>query len=114
MIGTCFRKLHESSCSSALSGPCSWESRRTKQRSLALPMSNSALRELNRLLGNQPFMAGDQLSLADLMVAPQIYYLAATPEGRMILKDTAAWLGRMNARASMKATLPPEALREAA
>ena len=61
-------------------------------------------------------MAGDQLSLADLMIAPQIYYLAATPEGRMILKDTAllAWLGRMNARPSMKATLGPEALRKAA
>jgi glutathione S-transferase len=80
----------------------------------AVPDAEVCLRELNRLLGNQPFMAGDQLSLADLMVAPQIYYLAATPEGRMILKDTAAWLGRMNARASMKATLPPEALREVA
>jgi glutathione S-transferase len=82
----------------------------------AVPDAELCLGELNRLLGNQPFMAGHQLSLADLMIAPQIYYLAATPEGRMILKDTAllAWLGRMNARPSMKATLPPEALRKAA
>ena len=82
----------------------------------AVPDAELCLGELNRLLGDEPFMAGDQLSLADLMIAPQIYYLAATPEGRMILKDTAllAWLGRMNARPSMKATLPPEALRKAA
>jgi glutathione S-transferase len=82
----------------------------------AVPDAKLCLSELNRLLGDQPFMAGDQLSLADLMLAPQIDYLAATPEGRMILKDTAllAWLGRMNTRASMKATLPPEVLRKAA
>ena len=57
-----------------------------------------------------------QLTLADLMVAPQVYYLAATPEGAAILKDTAllSWLGRMNARPSMMATVPPEALRKAA
>jgi glutathione S-transferase len=82
----------------------------------AVPDAEVCLRELDRLLGEQPFLASDQLTLADLMLAPQIYYLAATPEGRTILKGTAllAWLERMNARASMKATLPPEALRKAA
>jgi glutathione S-transferase len=82
----------------------------------AVPDAELCLGELNRLLGDQPFMAGDQLSLADLIVAPQICYLAATPEGGMILKDTAllAWLGRMNARPSMQATLPPDAFRKAA
>jgi glutathione S-transferase len=81
----------------------------------AVPDAELCLGELNRLLGDQPFMVGDQLSLADLMLAPQVSYLAATPEGRMILNDTAllSWLERMNARASMKATLPPEALRKA-
>jgi glutathione S-transferase len=82
----------------------------------AVPDARVCLGELNRLLGDQRFMAGDRLSLADLMLAPQIYYLAATPECRAILKDTPllAWLGRMNARASMKATEPPEELRKAA
>jgi glutathione S-transferase len=82
----------------------------------AVPDARVCLGELNRLLGNQSFMAGDRLSLADLMLAPQLYYLAATPEGGAILKDTAllAWLGRMSARASMQATEPPEELRKAA
>jgi glutathione S-transferase len=82
----------------------------------AVPDANLCLNELNRFLGDQPFLAGNRLSLADLVLAPQLYYLAATPEGANILKDTAllAWLGRMNARDSMKATLPPEALQKAA
>jgi glutathione S-transferase len=82
----------------------------------AVPDARVCLGEVDRLLGDQPFMAGDRLSLADLMLAPQLYYLAATPEGGVILKNTAllAWLGRMNARASMQATEPPEELRKAA
>ena len=82
----------------------------------AVPDARLCLGELDRLLDDQPFLAGDQLTIADLMLAPQLYYLAATPEGAAILKDTAllSWLGRMNARPSMMATLPPEALRKAA
>lgn len=82
----------------------------------AVPDARLCLGELNRLLGDQSFFAGEQLTLADLMLAPQIYYLAATPEGSVILEDTPLleWLGRMNARPSMKATLPPAPLRLAA
>jgi len=82
----------------------------------AIPDARLCLGELNRLLGDQSFLTGEQLTLADLMLAPHIYYLAATPEGSVILEDTALleWLGRMNARASMTATLPPAPLRLAA
>jgi glutathione S-transferase len=82
----------------------------------AVPAAELCLGELNRLLGDQPFMVGDRLSIADLMLAPQLCYLEATPEGRRILNGTAllAWLERMNARPSMLATLPPETLRKAA
>jgi glutathione S-transferase len=82
----------------------------------AVPDAKRCLGELDRLLGEQSFLAGAQLTLADLMLAPQLAYLAATPEGNAILKDTAllAWLERMKGRASMKATMPPEALRRAA
>ena len=45
----------------------------------AVPDAKLCLEELNRLLGNQSFLAGEQLSLAELMLAPQPYYLAATP-----------------------------------
>jgi glutathione S-transferase len=82
----------------------------------AVPDARRCLGELDRLLGEQSFLAGAQLSLADLMLAPQLAYLAATPEGSTILKDTAllAWLERMKGRASMQATMSPEALRRAA
>jgi glutathione S-transferase len=82
----------------------------------AVPDARLCLGELNRLLGNEPYLAGDRVTLADLLLAPQVYYLAATPEGETILENTALlrWVERMNGRPSMQATLPPEALRKAA
>lgn len=82
----------------------------------AAPKATTCIVELDRLLGDAPFLAGDELSLADLMVAPQLDYLAATPEGRAPLKGTGleGWLQRMRARPSMQATLPPAPLRAAA
>ena len=82
----------------------------------ALPKARICLGEIDRLLGDQPFLAGDAVSLADLMMAPHLAYAAATPEGKTMLKGTGleAWLARMTARPSMRATLPPAALRSAA
>jgi len=80
------------------------------------PKVPTCIGALDRLLADHAFMAGDRLSLADLMLAPQLDYMAATPEGRAAMHGTAlpAWLERMNARPSMQATLPPEILRKAA
>jgi glutathione S-transferase len=80
------------------------------------PKLPTCIGALDRLLGGQAFLAGERLSLADLMLAPQLEYLAATPEGHSAIQGTAleAWLHRMSARASMEATLPPENLRKAA
>jgi glutathione S-transferase len=63
-------------------------------------------------LGDQRFLVGDRVSLADLLLAPQIDFLAATPEGRALLGGTAlaGWLERMNARPSMQRTQRPAAL----
>jgi glutathione S-transferase len=82
----------------------------------ALPDAQLCLGELDRLLGDQSYLAGDEFSLADVLLAPQVYYLAATPEGASILAGTAlrAWLDRVGERPSMQATLPPEPLRKAA
>ena len=82
----------------------------------ALPDAQLCLGELDRLLGGEKHLAGEEFSLADVLLAPQIYYLAATPEGASILAGTAlrAWLERVGERASMQATLPPEPLRKAA
>jgi len=73
----------------------------------ALPKAQLAFDELARLLGANVFMAGGDLSLADLLVAPQIDFLSATPEWSALIRSHAnlqAWLARMNARACMQAT----------
>lgn len=82
----------------------------------ALPMGRTCIGELDRLLGGQRFFAGERLSIADLMLAPQLDFLAETPEGKSLLAGTRveAWLARMNERPSMQATQRPEALRRAA
>jgi glutathione S-transferase len=72
----------------------------------ALPAAKTCISELHRLLGDSLFMAGEHLSLADLMLAPQLEYFRATPEGTELLKATPldGWLTRMGTRASMQAT----------
>ena len=73
----------------------------------AMPKARTVFSELARLLGGQPFLAGDALSLADLLVAPGITFFTATPEWAELGAPHAnlvAWLARMEARPSMKAT----------
>jgi len=82
----------------------------------AMPMAHACIAELDRLLGEQRFLAGERLSIADLMLAPQLDFFAETPEGRSLLRGThlEPWLVRMNERPSMQATQRPENLRRAA
>jgi glutathione S-transferase len=82
----------------------------------AMPMAQTCIDELGRLLGGQFFLAGDRLSLADLMLAPQLDFFHATKEGKSLLNGTelAGWLARMNQRASMQRTQRPANLRAAA
>jgi glutathione S-transferase len=72
----------------------------------ALPTARTCIRELERLQGSAEFVAGDSLSIADLMLAPQLEFLRATSEGTELLKGTSLdrWLTRMSFRASMQAT----------
>jgi glutathione S-transferase len=72
----------------------------------ALPAARRVFNELGRLLGNQAYMAGE-LSLADLLIAPQIDFFAQTPEWEQLGAPHAnlvAWLARVNARPSFAAT----------
>jgi|HubBroStandDraft_6_1064221.scaffolds.fasta_scaffold80373_3 glutathione S-transferase len=82
----------------------------------AMPMARICIGELNRLLGDQRFMVGDRLSIADLMLAPQLDFFADTREGAELMRATAlaGWLARMNERPSMQRTQRPENLRQAA
>ncbi|MGA8602524.1 MAG: glutathione S-transferase family protein [Beijerinckiaceae bacterium] len=73
----------------------------------AMPQAYVVFGEFAQLLGSQPCFAGDQLSLADLMVAPQLDFFAGTPEWAPLTANKPnllAWLDRMNRRASMQAT----------
>ena len=81
----------------------------------ALPAARTCIRELERLKGTAEFVAGDGLSIADLMLVPQLEYFRATPEGAELLQGTSlnSWLTRMSLRASMLAT-QTERLRQSA
>jgi glutathione S-transferase len=76
----------------------------------ALPRARLCLKEIERLLGEQSFLAGERISLADLMVAPLLVYFSRLPEGEMALAEhpaLSAWLKRMEARQSFEVTKPP-------
>lgn len=73
----------------------------------ALPKAELVATELARLLGDQTFFAGPQISLADLMLVSQIDFLAQTPEWAIMTRSAPnlpPWLERMNARPSVRAT----------
>jgi len=65
------------------------------------------VRELARLLGDREFMAGDSLTLADLMLAPHLAFFGDAQEGVKILGEfpnLLVWIARMKARPSMVVT----------
>lgn len=73
----------------------------------ALPRAHVVMTELSRLLGGNSYLAGAQVSLADILVAPQMDFLAQTPEWEPLTAERPnlpAWLARMNARKSLQAT----------
>lgn len=72
----------------------------------ATPAARVCVTELERLKGSSEYMAGDKVSIADLMLAPQLEFFRATPEGAGLLKGSSldTWLTRMSMRASMQAT----------
>jgi len=72
----------------------------------ALPNARVCINELARLKGDAPFMTGDSISIADLMLAPHLEFVRGTPEGSELLAGTTmeGWLTRMSLRASMQAT----------
>jgi glutathione S-transferase len=73
----------------------------------AMPKAHAVINELSRLLHGNPYFAGDAVSLADLMVAPQFDFLCRTPEWAPLTAKTtnlAAWLDRMLARDSFTKT----------
>lgn len=73
----------------------------------AMPKAHAVFNELSRLLGSKSFLAGEELTLADILVAPQLDFLTATPEWGPLTAAAAnlvTWLDRMNGRPSFTGT----------
>jgi len=73
----------------------------------AMPQARAVFNELSRLLGDSSYLAAEHVTLADIMVAPQLDFLAATPEWETLAApapNLVSWLARMNARESFTAT----------
>jgi glutathione S-transferase len=76
----------------------------------SLPQVQLCLAEIARLAGDQPFLAGERISLADLMVIPPLCYFKKFAEGQAQLAELpalAAWVDRMESRQSVQVTRPP-------
>jgi len=73
----------------------------------AIPAAQEVIDELARLLGDQDYMAGPALSLADAMLIPHLVFIPDFPEGVAMIAphaNLAAWIERVKARPSMAAT----------
>ena len=76
----------------------------------ALPRARLCLAEIARLQGEQPYLVGERVSLADLMVIPLLYYFGRLPEGEAAIAERpslSAWMRRMEERQSFQVTKPP-------
>ncbi len=73
----------------------------------AMPKARTVFDELAGLLDGQPYFTGATLTLADLLLAPQLDFLQQTPEWEALAAAHAnlrRWLTRMQARPSLLAT----------
>lgn len=73
----------------------------------AAPQGGTVVRELSRILGNEPYLCGQTPSLADFAIASQLDLMAETPEWAQVAgsaRALQAWLERMLARPSMQST----------
>ena len=76
----------------------------------ALPRARLCISEIARLMGEEPYLAGDRVSLADLMVIPLFYLFGKLPEGEALLAEHPSirpWMRRMEERQSFQVTKPP-------
>ncbi len=77
---------------------------------VALPRARLCLAEIARLMGDQPYLTGERVTLADLMLIPLLYYFSRLPEGEAALAEHPSlrpWMARMEERQSFQVTKPP-------
>jgi glutathione S-transferase len=72
-----------------------------------MPKARFVFDGLATQLGRRPYFAGDAFTLADIMLAPQLDFMAQTPEWDTLTAQHAnlrEWLQRVQARPSFAAT----------
>ena len=73
------------------------------------PTATLCLSEIERIKGQDAFLAGPEISLADLFLAPIFTYLMMTPDAPELLKDCSGlqtWWAEISTRESMVRTQP--------
>jgi len=72
----------------------------------AIPMARTCVAALEDILGGQPYLAGDAISLADLFAYGHFEFLGQTPEGADMLAGSPllGWMERMAERPSVQNT----------
>lgn len=76
----------------------------------ALPRARTCLAAIETLMGDSAYLAGPQVSLADLRAAPMIAKFRVAPEGAQLLAEfpgLARWWDGMAERPSLAATRTP-------
>jgi glutathione S-transferase len=77
--------------------------------SAIIPKAEACLKAFSNLIGDNPWLVGAKMTLADLYAAPMFHYFLMAAEGRNMIRrheNLAAWWSRIAARPSMKATAP--------
>jgi glutathione S-transferase len=75
----------------------------------ALPKARSCLAAISALMGDKPWLAGHEPTLADLYAAPMFDYFLRSPEGKRLIQEhdnLAGWWSRIALRPSMITTAP--------
>ena len=76
----------------------------------AAEVLETQLKRLDDRLNDHAFLAGDDLTLADLFLVPILFWLKMTPEGQTSLPTYGAldrWYEKIAARPSFSETIPP-------
>ena len=83
----------------------------------AKPKLTEQLAVIDAALASTPHLAGADLSLADLYLAPIVFYLKGIPDGEEPLAEKnniEAWFNRIASRDSFAKTIPPMPQQQAA
>ncbi len=76
----------------------------------AVPKIKGLLEVTEATLAENAYLAGPSLTLADLYLAPILFWVRKTPEGEPLVSDSASvsrWYAAMEQRSSLAATVPP-------